>query len=430
MARAEDYQITQADIITANGATVDVRASIGELVIFEDIRKTFLTGSVLIVDTSNFINQIKFTGTEKFIVQLSTGDMDITTRTKTFIMTCIDRAEKTNDYTTVYSFSLLEESAFASRITKISQAFTGPPLEIINVILGQLKQGLALDKSLLGADPVQQSMRIITPFITPLQAVEWVRDRATTVDGFPFFLYGSLKTDGVYVNSLANMLKKTPWNTNPFIYSQAATHSDAGAFENVYYVSKYDPGKTDDTLTATMNGAVTARWEVLDLLYQRFNSPTARKFGIDKVLPNNTVFNTDFVINDKPLKDYQPKAFFHIVSSNLYSDNVGNYHVGESLDQLTTKITNKGIRNAMFKNEASVQLQGIPFMASEEATVGSVINFSVLGVEEDQAIDEKKSGPHLIVALRHSFANGRHDVGAKITKLTNNLEYSSNENGY
>jgi hypothetical protein len=428
MARSEDYQITQADIITADGATVDVRASIMELVIFEDIRKAFLTGSVLIVDTSNFMNQIKFTGTEKLIVEVSSGDLQITTRTKTFIMTCIDRAEKTNDYTTVFSFSLLEEYAFASRITKISQAFSGMPLDIINVILSQLQQGLALDKTLMGSEPIQQSMRVITPYITPLQAVEWIRDRATTAEGFPFFLYGSLKTDGVYVNSLANILKKTPWNTQPFVYSQAATNTDMASQENIYYMSKYDPGKTDDTLTATMNGAVSARWQTLDLLYQRFNSPRAQNFGIEKVLPNNTVFNTDFVINNKPLNEYVPKAFFHVVSSNLYSDNIGNYHVGESLDQLTSKITNKGLRNAMFKNEASLELQGISFLASADATVGSTININILGVERDQAVDEKKSGPHIIVGLRHSFANGRHDVGARVTKMTNRLQYSSPEN--
>ena len=428
MARAEDYQITQADIITSDGATVDVRSSIVDLVIFEDIRKTFLTGSVLIADTSNFINQIKFTGTEKFILEISSGDLEITTKTKTFIMTCIDRAEKTNDYTTIFSFSLLEEYAFTSRITKISQAFSGMPLDIINVILSQLKQGLTLDKTLMGNDPVQQSMRIITPFINPLQAVEWVRDRSTSVDGFPFFLYGSLKTDGVYVNSLANILKTAPWNSQPFVFSQAATNYDAGSTENIYYINKYDPGKTDDTLTATMNGAVSARWEVLDLLNQRFNSPVARSFSIEKVFPDNTVFNTEFEINNKPLNQYEPKTFFHVVSSSLYSDNISNYHVGESLDQLTTKITNKGIRNAMFKNETSIQLSGVIFLASPDATVGSIININVLGVEDDQSVDEKKSGPHVVVALRHSFSNGRYDVGAKVTKMTNKLEYTSSEN--
>ena len=177
-----------------------------------------------------------------------------------------------------------------------------------------------------------------------------------------------------------------------------------------------------------MNGAVSARWQTLDLLYQRFNSPRAQNFGIEKVLPNNTVFNTDFVINNKPLNEYVPKAFFHVVSSNLYSDNIGNYHVGESLDQLTSKITNKGLRNAMFKNEASLELQGISFLASADATVGSTININILGVERDQAVDEKKSGPHIIVGLRHSFANGRHDVGARVTKMTNRLQYSSPEN--
>lgn len=416
-ARPQEYKFDQAEILTTAGTVVDVRGSLSELTIFEDIEKPYLTGTILITDTQNFVGQMGFTGTERFTVIISDGNTSVLTKQKTFVLTNIIRSEKTNDYTTVYAFQMIEETAFISRVTKISQAFTGKPLDIIDNILSGMKTGYILDRSQLDQEPVQEEMRVITPYITPFQAVDWIRDRATTEQGHPYFIYGSMKSGSIVVNSLANILRTGPWNSEPFVFSQGSTNLDIPGKENIYAINGVNNENNDNTIEAVMNGAVTANWNVLDIFRQKFNSNPARKYSIEKLLPNNSVFNTSDVLNDKPLGTYPAREFYHVVASSMFNDGIGTYHVDESLDALTTKINNRGLRNAMLKNMMDIDVAGLPFLLSQTGTVGTMMRINVLNNEINDTVDPKKSGNYIILSIRHTFAEMKHSVNATVTKL-------------
>jgi hypothetical protein len=416
-ARPQEYKFDQAEILSAAGTVIDVRGALSELTIFENIEKPYLTGTILITDTQNFIGQMGFTGTERFTVTISDGNTTALTQSKTFVLTSIIRSEKTNDYTTVYAIQMIEETAFISHITKISQAFTGKPLDIIDNILSGMKSGYRLDRSQLQEEPIQQAIRVITPYITPLQAVEWIRDRATTEQGHPYFTYGSLKSQSVVVNNLANILRLGPWNSEPFVFSQGSTNKEIPGRENIYAINGINNQNNDNTLSAIMNGAVTANWNVLDIFRQKFNSDQARKYSIEKLLPNNIVFNTDDVINDKPIGTYPAKEFYHLVATGLFSDDIGTYHMDKSLDDLSTKINNKGLRNALLKNMMDIDVAGLPFLLSATGTVGTMMRINILNNEINDTIDPKRSGNYIIMAIRHTFAEMKHSVNATVTKL-------------
>lgn len=417
----QDYIIEIATIETSTGLSIDLRSSIVELAIFEDIEQPFLTGTVVIVDSQNFINTMNFTGTERFSLQIRSGDGESFTETKTFLMTRINRAEHTNDYTRAYSIELLEEHGFISRIMKISQAFNTRPIGIIKRLLSSIKEDLVLNETLTTTEPVQQNIKLITPYIQPLQAVEWVRDRCTTAAGMPFFLYSSLKYEGIVIKSLEDVLNIGPWNTTPFIYSQGSVrHKNSPIVPNPFNIESFEAVDTDDTLNALMNGAVTARWNVLDLFNMRFNSNQTTQYNIGNVIPNNAVYNTDAVINNKRLDEYAAKEYYQVVASNLFSD-TGNYHVDGTLDTLQTKIRSKGIRNAMLKNMVDLELDGIPFMKSSSGTVGSMITVEVVNNELNDTVDPKRSGDYVVMAIRHTFANNTYKVNANATKLVNTV---------
>jgi len=429
-ARPQEYKFDQAEILSAAGTVIDVRGALSELTIFENIEKPYLTGTILITDTQNFIGQMGFTGTERFTVTISDGNTTALTQSKTFVLTSIIRSEKTNDYTTVYAIQMIEETAFISHITKISQAFTGKPLDIIDNILSGMKSGYRLDRSQLQEEPIQQAIRVITPYITPLQAVEWIRDRATTEQGHPYFTYGSLKSQSVVVNNLANILRLGPWNSEPFVFSQGSTNKEIPGRENIYAINGINNQNNDNTLSAIMNGAVTANWNVLDIFRQKFNSDQARKYSIEKLLPNNIVFNTDDVINDKPIGTYPAKEFYHLVATGLFSDDIGTYHMDKSLDDLSTKINNKGLRNALLKNMMDIDVAGLPFLLSATGTVGTMMRINILNNEINDTIDPKRSGNYIIMAIRHTFAEMKHSVNATVTKLVGDEAYAVKIAGY
>jgi hypothetical protein len=417
----QDYRIERADVESISGATIDLRTSIVELAIFEDIAQPFLTGTMIVVDTQHFVSMMNFTGTEKLTLQIASGEGDVLTEEKVFIITRINRAENANDYTITYSFELLEEHAFISRISKISQAFSGTPLGIIKTLISGLKDDLYLNETLISDNPTQGEIRLITPYITPLQAVEWIRDRTTSADGLPYFLYSSLKYNGIVVNSLAETLKNQAWNKTPFVYAQASTRANNNPMlENPYSITSFDVVNSDDTLNAMMNGAVSSQWNVLDIFNLRFNSPSSRNYSIDNTIPDNAVYNTDVKINNRPLKEYVAKQFYHLTASNLF-DQGGSYHMDGSIDTLSTKIKSKGIRNAMLKNNVEVGFKGRVFLQSASGTVGSVVNVEVLTTDKTNPFDIKRSGEYIITSMRHTFANNSYNINASITKLVNTI---------
>lgn len=420
---AQDYIIETATIETSVGLTIDLKTSIVELALFEDIENPFITGTIVVVDSQNFINSLNFTGTEKFTLSVRSGDGDAAYITKTFLMIRINRMEHANDTTRVYSIELLEEHAFISRITKISQAFNSPPVGIIKRLLSTIQEDLDLNETLLSSTPVQENIKLITPYLQPLQAVEWVRDRCTTSAGMPFFLYSSLQYNGIVITSLEDILNRGPWNKTPFVYSQGSVRlKDNTVTENPYAIETFEAVDTDDTLNALMNGAVAAQWNVLDLFNMRFNSNETTQYNIGNIIPNNSVYDTDALINNKPLNQYPAKQYYQVVSSNLFPD-TGNYHIDGSIDALQTKIINKGIRNAMLKNMVDIEVNGLPFMKSASGTVGSVIQVEALNTDSKSGdlLDAKRSGEYIVMALRHTFAENKYSISASVTKLANTL---------
>ena len=82
----------------------DVRNSIIELDIYENITIPYLTGKVMFTDTNAFFNNINFTGTEVLEIQIENLELARTVLKKEFVMTKIETSERVNDTTEVFVF--------------------------------------------------------------------------------------------------------------------------------------------------------------------------------------------------------------------------------------------------------------------------------------------------------------------------------------
>ena len=424
--RKQEFSYAVANIKSNTFDTeFDVRNSIIELDIYENITVPYLTGRILLTDTNSFFNNINFTGTEILEIQLENIELGRLALKKEFMMTKIDKSERVNDTTEVFVFELIEKHAFDSIAEKISKAYTGNPLTIISNILADFTEK-KLDKDLLDTDPVQEEMRVIVPYLQPLQAIEWIKDRATSASGYPFFVFGSMKTDGLYVNSLENIINTTPWNQIPFVYSQPTGASDEEA-AGAHTIKSISSSNVDDTLTSVMMGAIGTRFEVLDTLTSNQNSQKTKQHSIDKTLnqpdKKNAIYDTSIEIKDRRLDQLESRVFFNVIAGNRYNDDVNGYHDEQDLDKQISKIKNKSLRAALGKNSINVEFSGIPFFINDLAAVGSQIKVHILGRRPGGSnIDKKKSGNYTILAMRYQYKDTSMNISAKISKLTNEGE--------
>lgn len=403
----------------------DIRNSIIELDIYENLAVPYLTGRIMFTDTNSFFNNINFTGTEILEIQIENLELGRTALLKEFVMTKIETSERVNDTTEVFVFELIEKHGFDSMAEKISKAYTGNPLTIISHILADFTDK-TLDKELLDTDPIQEEMRVIIPYLQPLHAIEWIKDRATSVSGYPFFVFASMKSDNILVNSLENIITTTPWNDIPFVYSQPTGAAD-DEVSGVHTIKSIKQSNVDDTLSAIMLGAVGTRFEVLDTLTGNQNSDLTKQHSIDKTLKQpekkNAIFDASIEIKNKRLDELESKVFFNVITGNRYNDDVNGYHDEIDLDKQVSKIKNKSLRAALAKNSINIELSGIPFLINDLATVGSQIRIHILGRRPGGGdIDKKKSGNYTILALRHQYKETSWSITGKVTKLTNEGE--------
>lgn len=407
------FEYTTANIINeTKGFNIDVRSVIVELELFENISNTGITGKILIVDNQNLFNEIKFTGTESLELTIESSSNNSSPITKTFIMSRISGVSIANETTTAYVFTLIERHVFLSMLQKISKAYTGTPKQIINNILTGFLDVKIKEDVLNESGPVQTAMSLITPYINPIVACQWVRNRSTTEKGMPYFLYGSLRSDDISFESLEALLDKDTF-PEPFTYSMAGAASDDPK-TIMFNIIKLQSKETSDTVAAMMNGAIGSNYTVLDTTTGRTNPN--KQFKISDVLESN-MYDTEFVIKDKKIDEYESSIIFDIVAPAQETTNSYNYD--PDLTSLKSKIANRSFYKALTKNEMEITVSGEVFLLREDIGVGSRIDIRTIASDGQGNLkdDINKSGKYMIMTTKHLFLDNDHTVLMRVTKL-------------
>lgn len=411
---ASQYRYQTALVVNeTTGLKVDVSGAIAELQLYENITSIGISGKILIVDNLNLFDRINFSGTESLDIEII-SDATGTTIKKSFVMINVDRKKVVNDETISYVFSLMSKPVFKSNLQVLSKAYEGTPLQIIGKILtGSL--GVSLDKTLLkGSEPAQENMSIISPYLTPIETIQWIRNMCTTEgSGFPFFLFGTLHSDNIKITSLENIMDKQPAFVNPFVFSGAIANTE-DTIKKLFTIEKIDYNDNCSTLKSVISGAVGSRYEVLDTVYGTSNNN--KQFKIENSLPDTKLYDTKYEIDDKKISDFESNFIFSIVSPTMQDAN--GYGYNKDTDKLKSKILRDGVLQALDINSAIIRVNGLPFMSSKSVGPGSIIAIEVVQFFDDKyVVDERKSGNFIISALDHQFFDEKHTVTLGVSKL-------------
>jgi len=439
---SQQFKLLKAEISAdkLGDRVVDVRALIPEVVFYENLEYPYITGKMLLVDDNSILDLLNFRGTEKITFEIAgvgnSLDPEIgggDGKEKTFIMTRIEKNVRTNDKTDVFLISLVEEHFFRDKLVKVSKCFTANiETTITEILYSYLNKNV--DQSYL-TQSAQGVRKVNIPYLHPLEAVEWLRDRITTEIGAPYFIHSSLFDNNIRVSSLEGFLSQKPFNKKlPFIYSSSVSSSAEGLSENQrsFLIEKYKQEITEDTLMMISKGALGSEYANTDV----GNGITTRnRFSMRNLLLDmkktelladtsvQTVFDDTQAIDNKFVDEYDSKVYHQITSSGTYDTFLGYHDVVDSLDH-TLKLKNIALRNALYRNMVNINVPGVAFMYSK-ASVGDIMactfNSSAADPkvkDADELIDKQKSGNYLIYATRHMFSGTKHTVSINATKIT------------
>lgn len=447
--------------------TIDIGPLINELELYENIEKPYITGSITFLDSAGVSIAIGgFKGTERLQIKIKVyGADNISPLVKNFIVTGVESSVK-NERTELILLHFIEEHAYMSNARRIRESIQGPTSRALkSVFQGQLNRTLETPTEVFNdSKVVDRNILVNYGGKTPLELIEYIRERYYTDNGAPIFIYSSLQNNNLIMGDFETMVSQIPWNSSIQDYTITASQQGEGipaVIQKVFGIQDLKRTGSDSTFELISNGAGTSITEVFDVNTGQFlpikidGLAHINNLIATNVLPNVTVSEAESNFNvDREVKSIQPgitqnapgivtgiKAT-EMVSryqainslSYLFSPSGENIEVGAELpavhsinaigyrQQLQARIVRLMMMRFMYK----IVVPGAPYIARPDATVGSTIKLSVAmtGSSSTSAarLDPDKSGRYLIYRIKHRFVSGKHTAHIDGVKLTRTIE--------
>jgi len=440
------FTIVNADIILssdtaeAESTTIDVRDNIQELSFYESINKEYIDARIVLLDDFGFRNELNTTGTERIFLAIADAtDPTLPIINKTFFFSKINDIVKTNDRAEILSIDLVEEHVYVNAIKCISRSYESRLEDAIEDI-GNRDLGMTMIKTAGFTGSVQGERKVLVPYLSPLEAIQWLKNRMTSKTGAPIYVYADLYSPYFYISALDDLLRDPVVNEKlPLRYTDAASGAEGEqeALKSYYQINQFMEVDNEDSLSMYEEGAIGSQYSQLDASTgQTFdNHITVREilqdFYTNELISKETVqsiFDPSLVISGKPSDEYDSLFIHQVTSTNTYNQ-FKSYHdesqliEGNVLYESRLKVRNKVIRQMLKRNTLDITMNGSLFF-EKKISPGRRLRVIFLSPNTSgdyrdlsKTVDKKRSGDYFLTNLSHHMSGETHNVSARMIKL-------------
>lgn len=455
---ANSFVLSRADLVSyyLSPRILDIRNMIVDIDLFETVNKPYLTGDLIMQDDTSLYSIINFRGIEVITLGFRLPEDASVEIKKTFYIDKIIRTQRANDQQTVIMLHLTEDVGFISDFINVNKAYQGNGSEIIRTIFRDFfSKTVDIDEK---TKDVQPPFKIVVPNVTPLTAVDWVKDRITADNGAPYYLYSTLVDRNIQLRNWQTMVLEQAYVPATFVYSQSQTNNTTLSIDQqMFTIENFQDGETSDLSMLNDNGFVNAKYFFHDvntnttysaghsIPTESYNAiqtiPFGKKWSAKGLFefrylenrPEQTVFqkidniypaparlpwsvNTNVTSegSDNPLLHNRPESR---VISQIYSSktfgSINNYNEADTDDAHLLKVDAKASRNWIMGSPISITVPGRLFLnGKSSATLGRKykLQFSTF-INGQLAIDARRTGDYIVFAARHMFSR---DAGYKV----------------
>lgn len=417
--------------------SVEARASVSDLDVYEHLDKPYLTATLSLLDTANIYAQMDLLGAETVTMRVKSTREGARAITKKFIITKVIVSQKANESSDLLIIHLIEDIAYFSNLLNVNRSFTGNAHDIIQKISENFLDNREV---VLGNRNPKQNMKLIVPNMNPLEAMIWIKNKAKTIEGLPFYLFSSFTNDNFWFVDLGTMIEEPVINPKtPYRYGSFATKTtDANVKRRI--IGNYVQKNVEDLYSIIEKGLIGGHYEFIDVLTNQQRvfhhdimldalDPLIEKGIIQRNQPNVS-YSADYTYKEKAFNEYDSRSITRIGGNQAFRINEeGSYFpsYGESIELSDYKlyIMADALDQLMKKVPLIIDVPGIDFIDGDKiSTIGCTIrlefpiNLPNAASDVDQ-VDIKKSGDYLIFAARHRFKVEKYDLSLSCLKLAN-----------
>ena len=431
---AGDYELDSIKIISFDGKPVDIKSMVSELNIYESIRSTALTGSVVIADAQNLIKKLPIQGTEKISFKLNTpgantmqGSIDATEESgHPFHIYKLGNKKQISEGLLLYTLYFCSRELLRNTRVRVSQAYNGPIHESAAKIFTD--QEYLDSRKKLFVEPTRNSTKIVVPNLRPLDAIALLASKSLsgnangagylfyeTTKGYHFRSFENLYTDqskkprGAVVR-LDYMVRRTEDESTK---SKGKYIQDLEAVEKYEFLNNFDSAASQ-AMGTYANSVITHN--IYDKSYSTAKFHYHNEYNdFSHVEDSGTDDHRKFSISPSPV-DYDQKIVSDYHDSNVsllgssafvHNEDKGVYGIDPNLDGKTNSIQLS--QEAALVNSTMVKLT---IHGQSYLEAGDVIFFALRSVEAGKGVgstgsslDEQHSGRYIITSIRHRIVD-------------------------
>ena len=414
---------------------VELKRVVTDLDIFEHLDKPFLSAEMTVVDQTNLYETASIIGGERITITLTSVKDDVATPITNKFYVTKARVIYTNDDSQLIIFSLIEDIGFISNLYNVNRYYSGKCGNIIEKISKQY-----FNKEVDQLSNEKQNINVIVPNLDPIEAIEWIRNRATTTEGFPYYLHSTLAKDKLYFRDLGTLL------TQPVINPKQSFRIDKASLDspNNKMIINHKFESYQNIITMIANGLVGSSYEYIDTTQEH-----TRKFSFDvrkdlyDVLINkgfmngqeNPEFSTLYKVNGKSFNQIKSRNITRIGGSNaqrdFFVDENDNHTWSNSYSESKTSagykqiVISQAMDNILKRAPLTMVVDGTNFIdGNKHSTIGTniAVEFTKSSADRDTSapqVDTRRSGNYLIFACRHMFKKEKYEVSLSCVKMGN-----------
>lgn len=424
----ESPRISRPIELKLKGVTLEVN-------FFESITKPWLTGTISINDDRNILNRADILGGETITFTIKNTKNGSKSFTAKFYVSAIASIIKTDNSRVVYNLHLKEDLSYEANLINVNRSYNGKCSKVIEKILKNY-----LNRDLITTNNDTQSIKLIVPNMDPLEAVKWICQRASTVNGYPFYIYSTIFDNDIRMIDLGTMIETPVINQKPFIYSNATAQAQSEAIDR-RSIFEFESTVTQDLYSLIKRGVIGSKYEYIDILNDRRNQfnfdivdqllePLISKSVLQKN-QNNPLYSPSYTLNEKPFNKYQSRSITRIGGNKAF-DSVLSYEETNTLGDYKLSVISDAMHKILQKAPLQVTVNGYDLMDGDQATtIGNTVKLYFLKSDADTTsapsidnIDTKLSGDYLIYGAKHMFRTDRLFSKLDCVKLANYRDLS------
>jgi hypothetical protein len=423
-----DYNLQAISILPDFKKAIDIKEMVQELNIYESIYSGALTGSMVLVDAGNLIENLPIQGTERLDFKLATpgttGENAVDASEETghpFHIYKISNRKQLNDGTMSYVIHFCSRSFLRNIRNRVSQAYSGSLHEsVIDIYTDKL--GFDGRKKLV-YEPTRNSDTIVIPNMRPIDAIALIGSKSlsgnTQAPGYLFYETTKAHHFRSY-SSLFSIAKDTPRKSVVKLrYSPKQVGTTKRDDDNLYGVIDYSFSQNFDTAGQQLLGTYANRvithnifdksYDTFDYNYHDwFEYHTHTELGKTKYTVLPVPVDTD--LKDTPpghkgVSEYpESKVSLQPTTQYLHNEKTGSFGVAVGSDKIiaATKISQAG--QFINGNQLKITMPGHSYLQ-----VGDIVDFALPSSEPKAKQggsmvfnpDDYHSGRYLVVSMRH-----------------------------